>query len=399
MADAIRTALTDTPAVLLNGPRQSGKTTLARQFASAERPYFSLDDPAVLAAVKADAVGFVRRLDQAVLDEVQRAPELLLALKLSIDADRRPGRFLLTGSANILALPRVADSLAGRMEILTLLPLSQSELLGRLPDFLDRAWAQDWSGLQPLPDGTTLHERVLAGGFPEVLRRTSYARREAWARAYVTALIERDVRDVAQLDQVGRMPRLLAVAAELSAQMLNLTQIGGQIGLDAKTVARYLDVLEALYLVRRVPPWSHNRLKRLVKTPKLHFIDAGLQAMLTQLTPAGTLLARERFGATLETWVYGELLKTIAVSQESIFLSYFRDGAGHEVDFVLESPQRGLLGIEVKASASVESRDFQGLRWLAAHLGPAFTSGVVLYDGQQVLPFGERLWAVPLAAL
>lgn len=392
-------SLQDTPAVLVNGPRQCGKTTLVRQY-EGEMAYFSLDDPALLAAVHADPLGFVKRLDRAIIDEVQRAPQLLMALKLVIDQDRRPGRFLLTGSANLMALPQIADSLAGRVEILTLLPLSHSELARRPNDFLNQSLSQSWS-LTPPAGGQPIDtiQQVLAGGYPEMQQRATPARRQAWARAYMTTLIERDIQDVAQIDQIRQIPQLLSIAAELSGQLMNLSQIGGQLNLNGKTVDKYLGILEKLFLVRRLPAWSRNELSRLIKAPKIHFLDAGLQSTLTRLTPELAVTQRTRFGATLETWVYGELLKLLSITPETWFLSHYRDKDQVEVDFVLESPLREIIGIEVKAAASVQFNDFKGLRRLREIVGPQFVTGIVLYDGIHALPFGEGLWAVPLNQL
>lgn len=399
LAPMLHASLQDTPAVLVNGPRQCGKTTLVRQYAG-EMAYFSLDDPALLEAVRADPVGFIRQQDRAIIDEVQRAPQLLMALKLAIDQDRRPGRFLLTGSANLMALPQMADSLAGRMEIHHLLPLSQSELARRPNDFLGLALAQDWQHRSAGPViATDLTEQVLAGGYPEMRQRTSAPRRQAWARAYMTTLVERDICDIAQIEHASQIPKLLAILAELSGQLLNLSQIGGQIGMDGKTVEKYIGILEKLFLLRRLPAFSRNALSRLLKSPKVHFLDAGLQSTLTRQTPQRVLLERQRFGATLETWVYGELLKLLSITPEPWFLSHYRDNLGIEVDFVLESPLREIMGVEVKASASVAASDFKGLRQLRQQTGSAFITGIVLYNGDHALSFGDGLWAVPLSLL
>ncbi len=362
--------------------------------------YFSLDDPALLAAVQADPLGFVNRLDRAIIDEVQRAPQLLMALKLVIDQDRRPGRFLLTGSANLMALPHISDSLAGRVEIFNLLPLSHSELARRPNDFLSQARAQSWSLTSPAPSQQiSMVQQVLAGGYPEMQQRATPARRQAWARAYMTTLVERDIQDIAHIDQTSQIPQLLNITAELSGQLVNLSQIGGQIGMDGKTVDKYLGILEKLFLVRRLPAWSRNELNRLIKAPKIHFLDAGLQSTLTRLTSELAVTQRTRFGATLETWVYGELLKLQSITPESWFLSHYRDKDQVEVDFVLESPLREIIGIEVKAAASVQLSDFKGLRRLRELAGAQFVTGIVLYDGTHALPFGDGLWAVPLNRL
>lgn len=393
--------MTDTPAVLINGPRQSGKTTLVRKF-DETLPYISLDDATRLAAARADPQGFIRQLDRAIIDEIQRAPELLLALKLSIDEDRRPGRFLLTGSANVMSLPTIADSLAGRIEVHALLPLSNAELAGRLPDFLERAQACDWPARKTEKStgvGIALIEHVLAGGYPEMRNRPTARRRQAWAQAYLTTLVERDIRDIANIDQATRIPQLMAILATLSGQLLNLSQIAGQIGLNLHTAEKYIGILEKLFLVRRLPAWSRNELSRLIKAPKIHCLDAGLQAALLRANADWLQQERGRFGAILESWVYGELLKIINLSAEGWFISHYRDKDQVEVDFVLESPLRAVIGIEVKAAATVTASDFKGLRRLREHCGQAFTSGIVLYDGTAAVPFGNDLWAVPLGWL
>ena len=409
VADRLQVALQDTPAVLINGPRQCGKTTLVQQLAQG-MSYITLDDPGMLIAAQQDPVGLLRQMDRAVIDEVQRAPQLLLALKMSIDQDRRPGRFLLTGSANILALPQIADSLAGRMEVHTLLPLSQAELQGRPSDFLQRAQGQSWPVSHPswvypavIDAKNELHAgaigNALAGGYPEMRLRPSVTRRQAWAKAYIQTLVERDVQDIAQVEHLSQIPYLLDIAAAHCGQLFNASQIGGQLMLDTRTLDKYLGVLEKLFLVQRLPAWGRNELNRLIKTPKLHFLDAGLQATLTRLTPDMLITHRERWGATLETWVYAELRKALALSDEAWYLSHYRDKDQVEVDFVLENPRRQLIGIEVKAAATVQVQDFKGLRKLQAQTGADFLTGIVLYDGAHALPFGPRLWAVPLAAL
>ena len=392
-------ALLDTPVVLLAGPRQAGKTTLVRQVAAKGLRYLTLDDELTLLAARADPVGLIRSLDRAVIDEIQRAPQLLLAIKKSVDEDRRPGRFLLTGSANLMALPLVADSLAGRMETLSLLPLSQTEIEGRSANWIDQAFAGHLLKANSLALGDALTERVLRGGYPEAITRVSAKRRMAWARQYVDALIQRDVLDVAGIDKLDLLPRFLSALAQTAGQMCNYSQLAGQVGLDGKTAARYAGVFETMYLLKRVDVWARNRLSRVVKTPKLQFIDAGLLAMLMNLGIEEVRRDRSRFGQVLETFVFGELLKHTTSADGDYQLLYYRDADKVEVDIVIENAAGQLVGVEVKASATVKASDLRGLRKLAALAGDQFKMGVLLYDGAETLPLGDGIWAAPLSSL
>ena len=389
----------DTPVVLLAGPRQAGKTTLVRQFAGTAMRYLTLDDELARLSAHEDPVGMIRDLDRAVIDEIQRAPPLLLAIKKSVDEDRRPGRFLLTGSANLMALPSVADSLAGRMETLSLLPLSQSEVEGRSANWLDSAFSGQILRAKSTALGGDLVERVLRGGFPEALTRASARRRTVWSRQYIDAIIQRDVRDVAGIDKLDQLPRFLRALAQTAAQMCNYSQLGAQVGLDGKTAARYITVFEQMYLLKRVDVWARNRLHRVVKSPKLQFIDAGLLATLLDLSSAEVQRDRTRFGNVLETFVFAELFKHATTADDAYQLMYYRDADKYEVDLVIENAAGQLVGVEVKASATVKQSDLRGLRKLATLAGDQFKMGVVLYDGDEALPLGDGLWAAPLSSL
>lgn len=392
-------ALLDTPVVLLAGPRQAGKTTLARQMAGQGMRYLTLDDDLTRLSAREDPVGMIRSLDKAVIDEIQRAPQLLLAIKKSVDEDRRPGRFLLTGSANLMTLPTVADSLAGRMETLSLLPLSQSEIERSQSNWIDAAFSGRLLRTEASALGDALVERVLCGGYPEMRARPLARRRQAWARQYLDALIQRDVRDVAGIDRLDQLPRFLRALAQTAGQMCNYTKLGGQVGLDGKTAARYLGVFEQMYLLKRVDVWARNRLNRVVKTPKLQFIDSGLLATLMDLGHDELGQDRTRFGHLLETFVFGELLKHGASAEGDYSLMYYRDTDQAEVDVVIENSAGQLVGVEVKATATVKAADLRGLKKLANLAGDQFKLGVLLYDGSETLPLGEGLWAAPLSSL
>jgi predicted AAA+ superfamily ATPase len=396
----IAEALLDTPVVLLAGPRQAGKTTLVRQIARQQGlRYLTMDDELALLSAREDPVGMIRSLDRAVIDEVQRAPQLLLAIKKSVDEDRRPGRFLLTGSADLMSLPTVADSLAGRMETLTLLPLSQSEINSRSANWIDSAFADRILKADQPVLGSDLIDRVLRGGYPEAISRATAKRRMAWARQYIDAIIQRDVRDVAGIEKLDQLPRFLRALAQTAGQMCNSTQLGGQVGLDGKTVSRYVGVFEQMYLLKRIDVWARNRLNRVIKTPKLQFIDSGLLATLLNLTAEEAQQDRTRFGNVLETFVFGELLKHTTTADGDYRLMYYRDADKFEVDVVIENGAGQLVGVEVKAAATVKESDLRGLKKMASLAARQFKMGVLLYDGTETMPVADGIWAAPLSTL
>jgi hypothetical protein len=298
-----------------------------------------------------------------------------------------------------MALPAAADSLAGRMETITLLPLSQSELFGNTANWIDAAFAGRLLNVAMPVVGAALVEAVLRGGYPEAISRRDSRRRVVWIRQYIDAIIQRDVRDVASIDKIDQLPRFLRSLAQVSGQMCNYTRLGGQVGLDSKTAARYIGVFEQMYLLRRVEVWARNRFKRVVKTPKLQFIDAGLLATLLDLGPAEAQQDRSRFGNVLETFAYSELLKHITTAADDYRVLYYRDVDLFEVDVVIENAAGQLIGVEIKASATVKAGDLHGLKKLASMAGGQFKMGVLLYDGAETLPLGDHLWAAPLSTL
>ena len=396
----IETALADTRVVLVAGPRQAGKTTLAQQFAGRNRTYITLDDAGALNAAKTDPVGFIRGIDKAIIDEIQRAPELILAIKESVDRDDAPGRFLLTGSANLATIPAVADSLAGRMAVVPLLPFAQAEIRSTPGAFLDRLFA----GEAPVADegtidGNELMQTVLKGGYPEALRRPTPARRTAWLEDYTRLILDRDVPDIAKVDQLDRLPRLLDVLAEHAGQLVNHSSFGSAMGLSSVTAQRYVSILERLFLIKQISPWSNNRLSRLLKTPKLHFIDTGLLAALRQDDEDILHQNKSRFGPLLESFVVCELMKLASWSDGRVSFSHYRTKDQDEVDVIIEDRRGRIVGIEVKASATVKSDDFRGLRQLEAAVGERFVRGLVLHDHNRVTPFGEKLQAAPVSVL
>jgi predicted AAA+ superfamily ATPase len=396
-------ALSDTPVVVLNGARQSGKSTLVQSLsglAATPRRYLTLDDSVILNAAKSDPAGFINGLQGPVtLDEVQRAPELFLPIKAAVDRVRESGRFLLTGSADVMLLPGMADSLAGRMEVLSLWPLSGAELADSPAlNRADALFAGDWSALKVPPcDRQTLVTQLLAGGFPDAVVRTSTARRTAWFDAYVQAVLQRDVRDLANVEQLTEIPNLLQLLAMRSATLLNFAELSRTAGIAQSTLKRYFALLEMLFLVVRLQPWERNPGKRLVKTPKVFLPDSGLLCHLTAATTERLANKPGLPGALVETFVLAELLKHVAFSSQRLSLWHYRTLSNIKVDFVLENRMGQITGIEVKASATVDSKDFKGLRHLQETESAIFQHGIVLYAGREVVPFGENLWAVPLS--
>jgi uncharacterized protein len=392
-------ALSDTPVVLIVGPRRAGKTTLVRKMGGAGRTYITLDDQTALEAAQSDPAGFIRGLDRAIIDEIQRAPDLLLAIKKTVDEDHRPGRFLLTGSANVLTLPRIADSLAGRMETIRMLPLARAEIEGRTPTFLENLFGGKLQGRKDAIVGDDLVQLVLSGGFPEAISRHSERRRQDWSRSYLTSILTRDLRDIADVEKLTELPKFVRLLAEHSGQLVNYSQAGSGINVTHKTSQRYVGLLEQVFLIATVQPWSANALKRIVKTPKLHFLDSGLLATVRGLTLDRVRADRGAVGALLESFVFSEVLKLMTASDLRLTAHHFRDRDMREVDIVLERDDGMIAGIEVKASATVKAGDFSGLRALAEACGDRFAFGAMLYDSADVVPFGDRLAAAPLSCL
>jgi len=394
-------AVSDTPVVLIHGPRQCGKTTLAKTFGEPKGyTYFSFDDDVAAAAAKADPAGFIGDLpEKAILDEVQRVPELFTTLKLAVDRNRTPGRFILTGSANALLVPKLADSLAGRMEILRLHPLAQCELAETTPTFLHRLFQGGFSTRTTERLGKDLLARIVAGGYPAALVRSTQHRRAAWYRDYIETMIQRDVRDLARIQTLEALPRLLALAAGQTAQLLNISDLASPFQISRPTIRDYVTLLERIFLLDILPPWHSNRISRLIKTPKAHIGDTGVACSLLGLDVQALASDREILGHVLETFVLQELRRQASWHRESIRFHHFRTKDGYEVDLVLERAVNEVAGIEVKASATVTSKDFRGLRKLRQASGRRFAAGIVLYDGETTAGFGDGLYAVPIRTL
>jgi len=400
-------ALQDTPVVLIHGSRQCGKTTLAQTLSKVEPgsdhpeyAYITFDNETQLQAAKADPVGFVRDLPKyVILDEIQRIPELFSTIKDSVDQDRLPGRFVLTGSANVLLLPRLSDSLAGRMEIIRLRPLAQAELIGTEPNLLNRLFATDenFMGEHTYPRlGESLAEIICTGGYPAAIVRKTEKRRGIWYRDYIETIVQRDVRDIANIRNLDVLHRLLALAASQTAHLFISASLAAPFSLSHITIRDYLALLNQLFLIEQLQPWHSNRIRRLIKTPKMHLADTGLACALLGVNAKELWRDKSLLGQLLETFIYQELRKHGGWHEEALKFYHFRNKDQVEVDIVIEQGKQ-LVGIEVKAAATVRKSDFKGLQKLRDACGENFAKGIVFYDVEHRLAVGEKLCALPIS--
>ena len=403
--DRVENALADTRVVVLQGARQVGKSTLAEQIAARRRSMVvTLDDPIVRSFATDDPTGFVAQYPEGmlVIDEVQRAPELIMALKAAVDRDQRPGRFLVTGSANILELAATHESLAGRAESLVLHSFSQGELEDRPASFVDAVF----EGARPLGHTSTLTRadyltRACAGGYPEALARTSDRRRADWYATYLEQIVNRDAADVSGLQRIVDLPRLLRFIAARSGSGMVWSGLAADSGIPRRTLEPYVRLLETLYLIHVLPAWTVNLTSREVKQPKAFLLDTGLAAGLLGVTPAalGPTSSGSVAGGILEGFVVGELRRQLGWSEQRAVMHHYRDSRGAEVDVVLETPDGRVVGCEVKAAATVQPKDLVGLNLLRERLGDRFVAGIVFHTGERAQAAGDRILALPLDTL
>jgi len=400
LAVKVEKALKRSPVVLITGARQSGKTTLIKSVGQ-ERgySYVSFDDVRYLSAAKSDPIGFIAGLQKPViLDEVQRMPELFLAIKQDVDEHRIPGRYALTGSANPLLIPRLGDSLAGRMEILELFPLSAGEIVGRQETFIEWLFNDDApKAVIPIAK-QDLYRTIITGGYPSV-QTLNQEDRDAWFSGYITTILHRDVQELAQITGLTDLPRLLQLLATRVGNVLNVADISRTSGIATSTLHRYLALLQTVFLVNLQQPWSSNLGKRLIKSPKTYLVDTGLLSFLLDLNLEKAMVNPQPMGALVENFVQAELLKQATWNNVRMHQYHLRTQTGVEVDIVLEDASGKLVGIEVKNSQTVSASDFKGLMYLQEEAKSIFHRGIVFYSGSEIVPFGPNLYALPMSAL
>jgi predicted AAA+ superfamily ATPase len=404
----VRESFGSFPAVVINGARQVGKSTLAQLLKKEHviSDYITLDDLTTLNAARSDPIGFIERFKAPVaIDEVQRAPDLMLAIKKSIDEDRRPGRFLLTGSASVLS--RVSESLAGRMDVISLEGLSAGEKRGLrhpstvLKDLfsgasmadLSRKWSQERKQRTHVPLSQSIKKEIFFGGFPEVSLKENLRFRERWFSSYQAAYIERDVRDIARPLDVVSFSKCFKLLGPRTGNLANYKNLAVDVQLDQRTIARYIEILEVTFQMTLLRPWFVNTTKRLIKTPKVYVNDSGLACSLVGIGDSFLEGTTEVPGALYETWFFSELRKLLSL-ETGIECHFYRTHLGKEVDFIL-SKGNSLWGLEFKAAKSVSIKDFTGLKDFCEAAGP-HGRGMVVYFGDQIIPFSSQLIAVPV---
>jgi uncharacterized protein len=404
-ASAVIEALSARRVVILAGTRQCGKTTLARGLGSTSAAnlaiYRTLDDVALLTAALADPHGFVAHGDELmIIDEIQRAPVLLQAIKKDVDENRNLGRFLLTGSANIQSIPSVNESLAGRVAKERLRPFAEGELAGNGPQFFSRVLQEDWTGLPSTSAKDDVITKAMRGGYPEVQPLKANAVRR-WHLDYVEAMMERDLRDIANIRHKDSMMKLLQVLAAWSSKLMDISSICSELSLARGTLETYVNALETLFLIDRVRPWHKTDYDRVGKQEKLFMSDTGLMASLLRWQFDKVRLDADQSGKLVEAFVYTQLVAQLEAQEELHELTHYRDRERREIDFVVETPDGTTIGIEVKAGSAVNTKTFQHLVWFRDNLikDRCPFLGIVLYTGEHPVRFGSGLWAVPMSVL
>ncbi len=394
-------ALTDSPVVLIHGARQTGKSTLIKLIVENEYPakYITFDDTSLLSAALNNPYDFISGYtENLVIDEVQRAPEIFLAIKSYVDKNRKPGKFILTGSANVLLLPKISESLAGRMEILKLFPLAQNEISDDKKNLVDELSKNIFNPNYPVTSDKLIN-KILSGGFPEMLVRKDRKRQKAWFNSYITTILQRDVRDISNIEKINDLPKLLSLFASRAGTLFNYAEFSRSTGIAQTTLKRYVSLFEAIFMIHVLPAWSGNLSKRLIKTPKLYLNDTGLLSHLVGFEPERIISDTLMWGRILENFVLTELLKQSSWSNLNLSLYHYRTASGQEIDFIIERNDGKLIAVEVKATSKIDPSDFKHIKSFAEETGDKFLRGILFYTGSEIIPFAKNLFALPVNTL
>lgn len=397
-------ALSDTPVIVINGARQTGKTTLCKQLVKDnvfKGSYITFDTPAILKAAKDDPLGFLRsRPGYIILDEVQKVPELLVCIKQLVDEDRKNRRYILTGSANVMNLPKVSDSLAGRIEIHNLWPLSQAEIRASKPTFLERLVSNETEFEGHKTSWSEITEILEIGGYAEAIERTDTKRREQWFISYMDSILQRDIRDLTNIEGLLEIPNVLNLLASRAGGLLNLAEISRGAKLPQTTLKRYYALLLNIFMAVEVPAWTPNLEGKFVKAPKTYLNDTGLLCYLQNINSQHFMNNKSEAGGVFENFVVMEIIKQIGWSNLSLKAFHYRTHGGQEVDLVLEDRSRNIYGIEIQSSETPDSKDFKGLKYLQSLVPDKFKKGIVLYTGEHFFGgFGDNMYAVPISSI
>lgn len=397
-------ALKHRPVVYIQGGRQTGKSTLARTLINKnyKADYIPLDDLAVLAIVKNDPKGFLNNYPgNLIIDEVQMAPDLLIAIKHLVDNDRRPGKFVLTGSSNLFTLPKISESLAGRVDIYRLLPLSQSEIEGNKFHLVDELFKGRTKSLFEIKGKgkKQIITRIIRGGFPEIVTNRNVSLTARWFNSYVTTLLQRDVRDIASIDNLEVFPQILGILASRSGGLTNFADISRETSVPQTTLKRYISILRMAFIIEMVPSWSNKMEQRFVKSPKIFFNDTGLLSYLSGFTEKRLETDSKALGMAMENFVFAELVKLHSYSDNFFTIYHYRTHLDEEIDFILERNDGRSIAIEVKSSETIKPDMAKNIKVFQGKYPEKFLSGIVFYTGKQVLPIGEKIFALPIDAL
>ena len=396
----IKKALKTRRVILLSGPRQSGKTTLAKKISNQHTLYRNLDDLTLFNAARNSPESFIKHgKNLMIIDEIQRIPELIRAIKSDVDKDNTPGRYLLTGSSNIFASPQVQESLAGRVRKIHLRPLSIGEYSGKSPDFLKNAFKEKFKEQTQNQDKDGYLSLAFTGGYPEPLRLPKRHIRQ-WHKDYITSLLERDLKDIINIRRKDSMLKLLEGLAALSSKLMNISDIGAGLSIQRPTIESYINALETLYLVERVRPWIKTDYNRIGRKDKFFITDTGLMTSLLKWNLSKVRLDGNKNGKLLETFVFNQLTPLIESQDREYELYHYRDRTHHEIDFLIENEEGNYIGLEVKAGTRVGKESFKHLKWFKENmLSEQLFIGIVFYTGKEVLHFGNRMWAIPINSL